>query len=80
MTGIISSSHKDMNAEAHISEILDSEADDDFEEKSQERDSAQQQKSGDIWSSADFWNKPVVKKQEPKPTTKTTTVKPKEPD
>ena len=69
-----------MNAEAHISEILDSEADDDFEEKSQERDSAQQQKSGDIWSSADFWNKPVVKKQEPKPTTKTTTVKPKEPD
>ena len=83
MNGIISSAHKDMNAEAHISEILDSDAEDEIEkERSQERDSAQQRKvGGDIWSQADFWNKPIVKKPEPKPVAKTTnTVKPKEPE
>lgn len=33
MNGIISSAHKDMNAEAHISEILDSDAEDEIEKE-----------------------------------------------
>ena len=70
--GIVNASgHNEMHAEAHISEILDS--DNNLNDSIQEESSSEEmplKQRGDIWTQADFWNKPVskpVSKPKPKP-------------